>query len=71
MLTISQTQVVPEEEYGCSGKAPYTPEEAGRDFEEAVEGIRRGLAAAQAGDETPFEEYVAARREKRRRLGKE
>ena len=36
---------------------------------EAVEGIAQGLAAAAAGDEMPFEEYVAqrqARREARR-----
>jgi len=41
-------------------------EEAVHDFEEAVEGIRRGLEAAATGDEMPFEEYVAQEREKRR-----
>ena len=41
-------------------------EEAARDFEETVEGIRRGLEAAAAGDEMPFAEYVAQEREKHR-----
>lgn len=34
--------------------------EDAEDIQEALEGIRRGMAAAAKGDEIPFEDYVAA-----------
>lgn len=78
-ITISpQTEALLKEQAGRLGEDADTLadtllqsvlEEAARDFEEAVEGIRRGLEAGAAGDEMPFEEYVTQVREKRRRRG--
>ena len=62
----ADSQGRPAESLAADAVAAFYEDDLAEPEPEAVEGVRRGLAALDAGDVMPFEDYVADVMEKRR-----